>query len=106
MTKHFATLPDGTTVTRNSKTHTYSHAIALKDERGWGVYGYRANLASAQAEVNRIHGWKAAGQAIGVEEVTIVAVSTDAPVETPAPVALTAIQKAWITRRAKAAAGV
>lgn len=43
MNKHSVTLPDGTVATRNSKTNTYSHAVAGKRENGeWGVWGWQS----------------------------------------------------------------
>lgn len=58
MPKHtyIATLPDGTPFTRTTE-RTYTHVIAVRDAKGWGVTGCvgRANLANAKVrEAGRV----------------------------------------------------
>lgn len=46
MNKHTATTPDGKTITRNSKTRTYTHAVVRKG-------GYLAHIEAAKADGHR-----------------------------------------------------
>jgi hypothetical protein len=60
--KYTVVLPDGKEKTRTSP-RTYTHAIAVKDARGWGLTGYAGNLDLANKAYgrasNRAHpaGW-------------------------------------------------
>lgn len=50
--KYTVVLPDGKEATRTSP-RTYTHAIAVKDGRGWGLLGYAGNLDLANKAFNR-----------------------------------------------------
>jgi hypothetical protein len=50
--KYTVVLPDGKEATRTSP-RTYSHAIAVKDDRGWGLIGYAGNLDLANKAYGR-----------------------------------------------------
>lgn len=50
--KYVVRLPDGNQATRISP-RTYTHAIAVKDARGWGILGYAGNLDLANKAFNR-----------------------------------------------------
>jgi hypothetical protein len=54
MNKHTATCPDGTVVTRNSKTRTYSHCVVVWRElrKAWVVEGWASRLDLAQKLVS------------------------------------------------------
>ena len=50
--KHTATLPDGTVATRTSKTHVYTHIVAVRDHGGpWSAANWcsRRDLAAKYA---------------------------------------------------------
>lgn len=49
--KYKATCPDGTIVTRKSKSRTYTHVLVVKDKEGkWGQFGWigRPDLINAK----------------------------------------------------------
>lgn len=47
MNKHSAILPDGTVVTRNSKTMRYAHCVAARKNGEWGFYGWSQTTQGA-----------------------------------------------------------
>lgn len=50
MNKHTATLPNGTVITRNSKTHVYAYVVATSrsNGEGWGYWGWASRLDLAE----------------------------------------------------------
>jgi hypothetical protein len=91
--KYVVRLPDGTQATRTSP-RTYSHAIAVKDARGWGVLGYAGNLDLANKAFNRATKVMAKHRLIPVDssdykhrwtEVRMIVVDGYKPVTEPKP---------------------